>query len=260
MKKFLSMGFGWNSVALYIWLQQQGIEFEAVFADHGSDHPKTYEYAKYFNEECIKRGWKPVTIIPGVYKDGGMDEALNLYDYCIEKKILPSMMFRWCTEKFKIRPVHDYINSKLKEGEMCELMIGIASDEAHRAKPPQNPPKWMRNKIFTYPFVEHDISRNGNGCIIKLEGLEIPPKSGCYYCPFQKATELKKLYKEDPELYAKAVELERNVNVKRIADFKDPIFIKNKYPLRDIVQEGQLEIDLSEYELFEENKPCQCGL
>lgn len=260
MKVFLSFGGGVNSVALHIMLCEQGIEFESVFADHGSDHPKTYEYVKCFNEECEKRGWIQVTIIEGVYKDKSMDKALNLYDYCIEKQIMPSMMFRWCTEKFKIKPVHDYINSKLEDGEECELLIGIASDESHRANAPKQPPKWMRNKIFKYPFVEQEIDRKGNKCIIQTNGFKIPPKSGCYYCPFQKVSELKRLYKNDPELYEKATSLEWNVNTKRVKDFKDPLYIKVKAPLRDIVQEGQFEIDLSEFEILEENKPCQCGL
>lgn len=259
MKAYISFGGGVNSVALHLWLLDQGMEFESVFANHGSDHPKTYEYIEYFNDELIKRGHNPVTIIPGVYKDKAMEQALNLYDYCIEKKIMPSMMFRWCTEKFKIRPVHDYINSQLEEGEECELLIGIASDEAHRAKPPQNPPTWMRNKIFKYPFVEHDIPRDQNVCIIKQHGFDVPPKSGCFYCPYQKVSELKQLYKDEPELYEMAKKIEETVNAKRVAEFKDPLYIKG-HPLKNIVQEGQMEIDLSELEIFEENKPCQCGL
>ncbi|MCK4793774.1 MAG: hypothetical protein KAV87_59145, partial [Desulfobacteraceae bacterium] len=67
MKNYLSMGFGWNSVAYYIMLQNMGWTagkpdgdkcFEAVFVNHGSDWPETYEYADYF----IATG-RPVTIL-----------------------------------------------------------------------------------------------------------------------------------------------------------------------------------------------------
>lgn len=260
MKNFLSFGGGVNSVALYIYFVNNGIDFEAVFSDHGSDYPETYEYLKYFNKECVKRGWKPVTIVKGKYKDKNMKEALNLYEYCLEKKIFPSMMFRWCTEKFKIRPVHDYVNNLLEDGEKCFMNIGIAYDESHRAKEPKNPPKWMRNKIFKYPFVSDGITREDNICIIKTSGIKVPPKSGCYYCPYQKVQQFKELYKKDPELYYKAKELEINVNEKRIREMKDPLYLKNVASLEYLVQEGQIELDLEQYRVLEENKPCICGL
>lgn len=139
MKNFLSFGCGVNSVALHIWLHEQGTEFESVFAHHGADHPDTYKYLNYFNAECGKRGWPKVTVVQAAVLEKGSDNPLNLYDYCIEKKILPSMMFRWCTDKFKIQPVHKYCNTKLSDGEQATMYIGIASDEARRATPPQEP-------------------------------------------------------------------------------------------------------------------------
>jgi hypothetical protein len=59
----------------------------------------------------------------------------------------------------------------LEEGEMVELWLGIASDESHRANPPQNPPTWMRNKVFKYPFVEFGIARQENIDIITRNGF-----------------------------------------------------------------------------------------
>ena len=42
MRRYLSFGGGVNSTALYILLEQEGMEFEAVFAHHGADWPETY--------------------------------------------------------------------------------------------------------------------------------------------------------------------------------------------------------------------------
>lgn len=117
----------------------------------------------------------------------------------------------------------------------------------------------MRNKVFEYPFVEAGISREQNICIIRSAGFEVPPKSGCYFCPFQKASEFKRLYKNEPELYRKVRDLEDNVNAKRVADFKEPLYLKNVARLDYIVQEGQMEIDLSAYEVFEDSRPCMCS-
>ena len=40
MMNYLSMGFGVNSVALYLLMQDLGMEFEAVFVNHGGDWPR----------------------------------------------------------------------------------------------------------------------------------------------------------------------------------------------------------------------------
>lgn len=262
MKHFLSFGGGVNSVALYLYLVEKGIDFETVFANHGGDYPFTYEYLEYFNKELIKRGLRPITILDVKVKEKSMEKGLNLYDYCIEKKILPSMMFRWCTDKFKTVPVHKYVNSKLEKDEQCYMHIGIAADESHRAVPPKSPPSYMKNKIFRYVFVEDGIDREGNIEIIKKHGFKMPKKSGCFICPYMKDIEFRELYKNDPCLYERVKELEKNVNRKRKQDNKKPLYIKNDRSIESVAQEGQLEFILVEngLEIFEERKPCNCGL
>ena len=101
MKVYLSHGGGVNSWALYLYLMEQGdkpgVDFEAVFVDHGTDWPETYEYMQMM----IGRGY-PVTVIkPNV---GGFS---NLYDYCLKYAMIPRRNLRWCTEKFKIGTIID---------------------------------------------------------------------------------------------------------------------------------------------------------
>jgi len=51
MKNYLSFGGGVNSVALYLYLLDQKVEFEAVFVDHGTDWPETYDYVEMFKKK-----------------------------------------------------------------------------------------------------------------------------------------------------------------------------------------------------------------
>lgn len=265
MKHFLSFGGGVNSVALYLYMIEQGIEFEAVFSNHGADHPDTYRYMDYFNKEVVKRGWKPVTIVEGRVKEKNMDKGLDLFHYCLEKSVVPSRMLRWCTEKFKIVPTNLYINSQLEGGEeeKCYMHLGIAYDEANRARPPQNPPKYLANKVFKYLFVEDGITREENVEIIKRHGFKVPRKSGCYFCPYAKKKEFIDLYRNDPCLYEKAKTLEHKVNEKRVADNKKPLYISSK-PIEVIVGEGQIEMFFDDDGLLdhigERERPCNCGL
>lgn len=48
MKKYLSFGGGVNSVAMMLMLLDQKDDFEAIFVDHGTDWPETYEYFEMF--------------------------------------------------------------------------------------------------------------------------------------------------------------------------------------------------------------------
>jgi len=131
MKKYLSHGMGVNSTALMI-LKENQIE-EAIFVDHGGDYPYTYKYAEY----PIKQGF-PITIIkPDV------EGFHNLYDFCIAKHLIPSRRFRWCTDKFKIKPITKFVDKP------CNMFIGFCLDEVKRVKREFR----YRKEIYTWvPF------------------------------------------------------------------------------------------------------------
>ena len=104
MKNYLSFGGGVNSSALYLLMQDLGMDFEAVFVDHGGDWPETYEYVDYF----IKTG-RPITILkPDVQ---GID---NIVDYCEKYNMLPARFPRWCTVNFKVKPLNKYHQKNIR--------------------------------------------------------------------------------------------------------------------------------------------------
>ena len=236
-KNYLSFGGGVNSVALMLWLLDHNVEFEAVFADHGGDYPETYEYV----DMLMDKGYeitilKPTKVIHG--------KTVDLYGECYEYKTTPSTRFRWCTSKYKVIPIRDYVKRP------CFLFLGIAAEEAHRAK---------RNKeyefgiIRDYPLIDHNINRQGCIEIIKAHGLPVPPKSGCFFCPFQKASEIRALYHRCDDLFDKALELEkRNVeyNKQKGKTQSGYLHISNR-PLEVVAMTNQIE-------LFEDMWPCAC--
>jgi len=113
--KYLAFGGGVNSTALYLLLLAMGVEFKAVFIDHGGDPDYTYSYVKLLET----RGFKITTI-------KAKSNDLTLPEYIWYKKMIPSRQMRWCTDRFKIRPLHQYIKKP------CTLYLGIDADEAHR--------------------------------------------------------------------------------------------------------------------------------
>ena len=64
------------------------------------------------------------------------------------------------------------------------LYIGIALEEAHRMK--DSDVKYIKN---VFPLCDVRIDRDGCTKLLQNEGLPIPKKSGCWYCPFKKKQE-----------------------------------------------------------------------
>ena len=204
MKTILSLGVGVNSVALLVLKAQGIIDFdEAVFADTGAEQPETYDYWHY-------------VVIPFCF-DNNINlarinrEGKTLPDHCLEKHIIPSRMFRWCTDKWKIQVQRKYALTKYGKEDKVNFLIGYAADEKERA-----------DKCILsgqYPLIDLGIDREGCKKIIrevkfthanKKAGLPVPVKSGCWCCPYQSEEALIRLYKKHPELYAKAEEMEKN--------------------------------------------------
>lgn len=236
MKNYLSFGAGVNSVALYLLMLDQGVEFEAIYVDHGADMPETHEYMEMF------RAKYPVTILtPDV------EGFSNIYEYYLHKRKMPSIMKRDCTDKFKLRPVYKYVEKP------CFMFLGIDVGEARRAR--LNSKKGVENR---YPLIEDGIDREGCKKLIRRHGLPVPAKSGCFMCMYQKAGQWRNLRRVHPELYCKAQKMEKAAMSWRTEQGKKAFTLcNNGKTLDQLINEKQKALPGME-DL--EYPPCQCGL
>jgi 3'-phosphoadenosine 5'-phosphosulfate sulfotransferase (PAPS reductase)/FAD synthetase len=243
MKNYLSFGAGVNSVALYLLMQEMGIEFEAIFVNHGADWPETYAYVDYF----VATG-RPVTVLRPAYFRADTGKTYdNLFDYCWDYERTPSRVARWCTGKFKITPIEKYISTP------CFSHLGIDAGEARRAK--LNSKKGVESRWL---LIKNNIDREGCKEMIAAAGLVVPPKSGCWFCPFQRTHEWKKLRRTHPDLFCKAQKLEQRNMAYRVSIGKAPFTIRaNGKTLDKIINEKQAALPGMEELNF---PPCQCGL
>jgi len=219
MGEYQSFGFGVNSVALAEVLHYKP---ECIFADTGNEMPETYEYIKTYPH--------PVTILNTPVQ--GYD---TLQEFCLGQGIPPMRHFRWCTDKFKKQRINKYIKAIEGKNEVTQY-IGIAYDERHRATITK---KGRFN--YRYPLVEQKIDRNQCIEIIKNAGLTVPPKSGCWFCPFQTKKKWIKLLREHPDLYDEAVVLD---------EVGDKIHVYDK-GLREL--RGRVNLGLEQKTLFEKD-------
>jgi len=236
MRNYLSFGGGVNSVAMMLLLLDEGVKFEAVYV-WMPDWPETHEYLMMLEE----RGY-PITVITGGETVKGIKEG-NLYEYAWLQRMMPYRHPRWCTVKFKIKPLMKY------QKPPAFVNLGISMDESHRAK--MSSINGIENR---FPLIEREIDRNGCIEIIRSHGLPIPIKSGCYICPFQRKSQLKELRFKHPDLFCKLSELEKRNNTYRLSTGKKPVYFKGKSVI-DVINEPDAF-------LFEELSypPCQCGL
>ena len=243
MKNYLSFGGGVNSVALYLLMENLGMEFEAVFVNHGGDWPETYDYLQYF----LATG-RPVTVLEPEVNTVEKIIFNNLPAYCEHKAILPNRTNRWCTDRFKVRVVEAYIETP------CFMHLGIDAGESHRAR--LSPVAGRENRFL---LIEHGIDRDGCKRLIADVGLDLPPKSGCWFCPYQGKAEFRLLRKKHPALFCRAQKLEeaRNNRPEAQSGQWKPYYLCD-IPLADVIagvdkQQGLPGMD-ADY------PPCHCGL
>jgi len=200
----LSFGGGRQTVALLLLMKdllKNNEKAYVVFADTGGEHQETYDYINdYIIPYCKINNINFVR----VYNKYGK----TLYDYCWDKRIVPSIKFRDCTSKFKIAPIRKFIREVLgvTRKNPCYVHIGISYDESTRMN--------ASNVLYAksvYPFVdgyrdiEGGLTVDDCAKIVSDEGWAIVPKSGCWFCPFAQTLDLL-----DPRYNSKTRALEEN--------------------------------------------------
>src|SRR5436309_7907975 len=88
-KHVLSYGGGVNSTALMVVLLREGYPLdEVVFADTGAERPETYNYLRTA-QLFLKKHYLTLRVLRS--KNG------SLLDTCRNRKVIPSMVWRWST-------------------------------------------------------------------------------------------------------------------------------------------------------------------
>jgi hypothetical protein len=107
--------------------------------------------------------------------------------------------------------------------------------------------------IYRYPLREWGYDRNACKEVIAQAGLCIPPKSACFFCPATKKAEVRRLAKEEPELFARALKIERRARATgKLTAVKG---LGRHWTWEDVA-----EADQTQLKLFEEppDLPCEC--
>ena len=187
---------GKDSSALAIYMRDRIPDMEYFFCDTGAELPETYEYLNKLEAVLGKP-------IARLNSEKGFDHWFEVF-----RGALPSPQMRWCTKNMKIKPLEAWLGDT-----EAISYVAIRADESNRKGYVSTKP----NIKTSFPFVEDGIDHAGVLKILEEAGVGLPSyyewrtRSGCYFCFYQRKAEWVGLADRHPDLFERAVAIERKV-------------------------------------------------
>lgn len=129
---------------------------------------------------------------------------------------------RSCTADFKIKVLSKFARSLGATKQRPAITgLGISLDEYERMRTESG----EAVQQLAYPLIDLRLTRDQCESIIEREGLPVPPKSSCYFCPFHRPSTWMRMRVEQPELFTAAAHLEDTLNARRAALGKDSVWL-----------------------------------
>ena len=212
----LSLSGGKDSTALLLLMLEKNMPIDAVlYADTGMEFPEMEAHIAKLDELLFRERGIHITTLRDPYGFEWMMFEAPLFKKSaimrrMEKKMpltgygWPGYKVRWCTGQLKTHLIAKEVN-RLKEDRNAVSYIGIAADESWRCKDdPQ----------LCYPLVEWGTTEAQALQICYAHGFdwgglyEIYHRASCWCCPLQRISELRKLRRHHPELWARLREMD----------------------------------------------------
>lgn len=223
LRRVFSFGGGVQSTAVLVLAAQGKVQYdEFIFSNVGNDseNPATIEYVETYTKPFAeKHGIKFTEIQKTIF-----GKPVSLYEHLVADNrtiAIPTYLAsgapgnRICTTDWKVMAIAKYI----RESGHREAVIGlgISTDEIHRAHSFPTEGKKVSGIVehVEYPLIDLGISRADCHRIIQDAGLPVAPKSSCWFCPYHRTSTWIEMRTEQPELFDKAVAIEKRLNEKR---------------------------------------------
>jgi len=252
MRKFIAFSGGVESSAMCVLF---GKNAHAVFADTGWEHQAVYDRIDKVQETIRKLHNNDFTIYKvkaEVRQNGKIFD--NLPAYIKESFLYPSPKYRYCTDKFKIRPMDKF----LKQFGNVILMIGLNYNEQHRS---------IRNSsdhiTYSYPLINNKITRESCIKILKKSGLypNFPvymQRGGCVGCFYKSKKEFYAMALLSPDEFKQVEDIEEYLNKhgtkKKYYSVRDGI--KSMKELRKLAGSGMFKIEEMYGDYDQPETPC----
>jgi len=236
----VSTGMGVQSTGLLVLAARGEIDYRTfLFANVGEDseHPATLayfrdvaiQYAAKHNIDLIElrktRFGEEETLYQRLTRPGSRSIGIPVR---MAGSGMPAQ--RACTKDFKIRVIDRWLREHGAKEEGAIVALGISLDEIERASDNKDTDTiaWKKNAFPLLTDVPKPLTRQDCINLIESEGLPIPPKSACFFCPHHNLQKWQEMRHQEPELFEKACNLEKSINAKRLAQGLDPVWFSRK--------------------------------
>lgn len=249
-----SYGGGVQSTAALVLAAQGKIDFPIfLFSNVGDDseHPATLEYVNAIAKPYAQSQGVELHELRYTRRDGRQPTLYSEVVGDSRSVDIPMRVSngmpgnRSCTADFKIGVVDKWLKAHGASKDAPAIIgLGISIDEYQRMRTdnPRSP-----FKTTAYPLIDLRLARQDCINVIERAGLPVPPKSSCWFCPFHRLTEWRRMKEHEPELFAASIALEQRVNEKRAGFGKDALWLTDKMiPLDRAVQHTQHEMDFED--------------
>ncbi len=217
----VSFGAGVDSTAMLVEMKNRGIRPDLIiFADTRAERPATYIHIERMKAWLRRVGFPELVTVK---YDPPIAPYKDLEGNCLSNQTLPSLAFgmKSCSVKWKVKPQEKFIDRWMEErgmkGGRRRHAIGLDNSPAdiRRRKTYAGGTKNSPRCDYWYPLQDWDIDRERAMQIIAAEGIEVPMKSCCFFCPGMKKDEIRDQAEAYPELHERALELEANYRAGR---------------------------------------------
>jgi hypothetical protein len=220
----VSYGVGVDSTAMLVAMHRRGLRPDLIlFADTGAEKPETYAYLDTIGAWLARVGFPPVTVVQYAPARAPYD---TLEGKCLANETLPSLAFggHSCSLVFKVQPQDKYLQSwrpardAWAHGVPVDKCIGYDNGpqdcrrraKADKATAAKAAAGHRDARLYRYRYLLQDWEIDRAECLrlIESEGLPVPMKSACFFCPASKKSEVVWIRDTHPHLYARALDIE----------------------------------------------------
>lgn len=208
--RVLSLGWGVQSFGLAA-MSALGVlptVDAAIHADTTHERAETYAFARKWTPWLEERGVRVVTV-KGRKTDFATEPELPAHT-TLPDGTPTGMLRRQCTSKWKIYPIRAWVREHMQPGEPVEQWLGITLDEVQRAT--ISDVKYIR---LVYPFLDRRWRRSDVVQWLQANGLDVPVKSSCVFCPFHDRATWRTLKQSGDGDWNKALEIDQAIRHKR---------------------------------------------
>jgi 3'-phosphoadenosine 5'-phosphosulfate sulfotransferase (PAPS reductase)/FAD synthetase len=212
MKYVASVSFGKDSLAMLIKIKELGLPLdEVIYVDIMFDNNisgETPEMASFITkaEKILKEKFNiEVTHLKGITFKEQFYKLKQRGNHIGDNYGFPYTIGAWCNDRLKMQPIKEYLRRQKKQ---VIQYVGIAYDEPKRYER-------LNHQTHIAPLYDLKITEKEAMEICKKYDLVSPIyktsfRGGCWFCPKQRLSQLKWLYKEHNDLWNILKDMEKD--------------------------------------------------